>query len=260
MALAYTTSMEQIEYWNGPAGERWARLQASIDAGMAAITDQLFAFAAPRAGERVLDIGCGNGTTTLRLAALGCDATGIDVSRPMLEVARKRGARVIEGDAARAPGSWDLIFSRFGVMFFPDAPAAFAHLRSITQRFAFVCWRTPEDNPWATEPMRVARDLLPPQQPFVPDAPGPFAFARRERILELLPTAQIEAVSTHMGVGSTLDDAVVESLSIGPLARAAADSDEPTRARIRERMRDLYTKFVTPEGVRMPASIWLVRA
>jgi SAM-dependent methyltransferase len=252
--------MEQIEYWNGPAGERWARLQASIDAGMSAITDQLFAFAAPRAGERVLDVGCGNGTTTLRLASLGCEATGIDISRPMLELARSRGARVIEGDAATAPGSWDLIFSRFGVMFFADPVAAFAHLRSITRRIAFVCWRALEDNPWATEPLRVARDLLPPQPPPVPDAPGPFAFARRERILEVLPGAQIEAVSTHMGVGSTLDDAVAESLSIGPLARAAADCDEPTRAKIRERMRDLYAPHLTPEGVRLPASIWLVRA
>ena len=252
--------MDQIEYWNGPAGERWATEQQHIDAGLAAITELLFTFAAPRAGERVLDVGCGCGTTTLRLAALGCEATGIDVSAPMLAVARARGARVIEGDAAAAPGSYDLIFSRFSVMFFADPPAAFAHLRSITRRFAFVCWRTYEENPWASEPMRVARDLLPPQPPLVPDAAGPFAFARRERLLELLPNAIIEPAASTMGIGATLDEAVAEGLTIGPLARAAAGLDEPTRDQIRARLRDLYAPYVTPAGVRFPAAVWLVCA
>ncbi|MBV8758098.1 MAG: class I SAM-dependent methyltransferase [Deltaproteobacteria bacterium] len=252
--------MDQIEYWNGPAGDRWAREQAHIDAGMSAITELLFRFAAPRAGERVLDVGCGAGTTTLRLASLGCDVTGIDVSRPMLEVARRRGARVLEGDAAAAPGTYDLIFSRFGVMFFADPPAAFAHLRAITRRFAFVCWQPYEMNPWAHEPMRVAADLLPPQPPLVVDAPGPFGLARRERILEVLPGAEITAASSTMGIGSTLDEAVAEGLTIGPLARAAAGLDEPTRDRIRGRLRELYARYVTPEGVRFPAAIWLVRA
>jgi len=251
--------MEQIEYWNGPAGERWAKEQQHIDAGMAEITELLFAYAAPRAGERVLDVGCGCGTTTLRLAELGCDVTGIDVSAPMLAVARARGARVIEGDAAAAPGAYDLIFSRFGVMFFADPIAAFAHLRSITRRIAFVCWRPLEDNPWASEPMRVARDLLPPQPAMIPDAPGPFAFARRDRILELVPGAQIEAASSTMGLGATLEEGVADALKIGPLARAAAECDEPTRDRIRDRLRELYASYLTPQGVRLPASIWLVR-
>lgn len=252
--------MDQIEYWNGPAGDRWARERAHIDAGMTAITELLFKTAAPRAGERVLDVGCGAGTTTLRLADLGCDATGIDVSRPMLAVARARGARVLEGDAAQAPGSYDLIFSRFGVMFFADPVAAFTHLRSITRRIAFVCWQAYDANPWAHEPMRAAADLLPPQPPPVPDAPGPFAFARPERIRELLPNAEITPATTHMGVGTNLDEAVTASLHIGPLARAAAELPEATRDEIRARMRDLYAGYVTPEGVRLPAAIWLVRA
>jgi hypothetical protein len=124
---------------------------------------------------------------------------------------------------------------------------------------AFVCWRPYEDNPWASEPMRVARDLLPPQPPSIPDAPGPFAFARRERIEQLVPGAQIEAASSTMGLGATLEEAVREALNIGPLARAAAECDEPTRERIRDRLRELYAAYVAPEGVRLPASIWLVR-
>ena len=252
--------MDPNEYWNGPAGDRWASEQEHIDAGMTAITERLFAFAEPRAGERVLDVGCGCGTTTLRLASLGCDVTGIDISRPMLDVARRRGARVLEGDAGSAPGSYDLVFSRFGVMFFPDPVAAFGHLRRITRRFAFVCWQAFEANPWAHEPMRVAADLLPPQPPADPTAPGPFALASPDRIRELLPNAEVTAATATMGIGSTLDEAVAEGLVIGPLARAATGLPEPTRDQIRGRLRELYAPYLTPQGVRLPAAIWLVRA
>jgi hypothetical protein len=167
---------------------------------------------------------------------------------------------VIEGDAARAPGSYDLIFSRFGVMFFADPVAAFAHLRGITRRFAFVCWRGFEDNPWASEPVAAARDLLPPSPPQDPEAPGPFAYARKERLEQILPGAQLTPADSTMYMGATVDEAVAQGLSIGPLARAAHELDEPTRARIRERLHAVYAKHVTPTGVQVPARVWLVRA
>jgi len=258
MALAYTTSMEQIEYWNGPAGERWAAQQASIDASLAPITELLFAYAAPRAGETVLDIGCGSGTTTLRLAALGCDPTGIDVSAPQLAVARARGVRTIEGDAAKAPGSYGLGFSRFGVMFFTDPRAAFAHLRSITRRLAFVCWRSFEQNAWASEPVAAVRDLLPKQPPPDPRAPGPFAFADRAWLEELVPGAEITAADTTMFMGS-VEEAVAEAQVRGPLSRAAAELDAATRARIVERLPKVFERHARPDGVHLPASVWLVR-
>jgi SAM-dependent methyltransferase len=258
--MAYTTSVDQIEYWNGPAGERWAKQQAHIDQSLAAITELLFDFASPQVGERVLDVGCGCGTTTLRLRTFGCDVTGIDISAPMLGVARARGARVIEGDAARAPGSYDLIFSRFGVMFFADPVAAFAHLRGITRRFAFVCWRSFEDNPWASEPLAAARDLLPPSPPADPDAPGPFAFARKERLEQILPGAQLTPADSTMYMGADIEEAVAEGLTIGPLARAAAECDDATKDNIRDRLRTLYARYASPTGIQVPARIWLVRA
>jgi len=260
MDLAYTTSVDQIEYWNGPAGGRWAESQPRIDKSLAAITELLFPFAAPREGERVLDVGCGCGTTTLRLASLGCDVTGIDVSAPMLSVARARGARVIEGDAAQAPGSYDLIFSRFGVMFFADPVAAFGHLRTLTRRFAFVCWRAFENNTWAREPLAVSHDLLPPLPPADPRAPGPFAFADRTWLEQILPGAELTAADTTMWMGATVEEAVTEGLTIGPLSRAAADLDDPTKDRIRERLATMYARYATPSGVQMPAAVWLVRA
>jgi SAM-dependent methyltransferase len=260
MDLAYTTSVDPIEYWNGPAGERWAQQQAHMDKSLEAISDLLFAFAAPRAGERVLDVGCGAGTTTLRLASLGCEVTGIDVSAPMLALARTRGARVIEGDAAQAPGSYDLIFSRFGVMFFADPLAAFRHLRTITRRFAFVCWRAFDNNAWAREPLAVAHDLLPPQPPADPRAPGPFSLADRGWLEQVLPGAELTAADSTMYMGATVEEASAAGMSIGPLARAAADLDESTKDRIRERLATMYARFATPTGVQMPAAVWLVRA
>jgi SAM-dependent methyltransferase len=258
--MAYTISVDQIEYWNGPAGERWASAQARMDASLAPITELLFDFASPQVGERVLDVGCGCGTTTLRLRTFGCDVTGIDISAPMLGVARARGARVIEGDAAHAPGSYDLIFSRFGVMFFADPAAAFAHLRGITRRFAFVCWRSFEDNPWASEPLAAARDLLPPSPPTDPDAPGPFAFARKERLEHILPGAQLTPADSTMYMGADVEEAIAEGLTIGPLARAAAECDDATKDKIRDRLRTLYAKYASPTGIHVPARIWLVRA
>lgn len=260
MNLAYTTSVDQIEYWNGPAGDRWAESQLRIDKSLEAITELLFPFAAPRSGERVLDVGCGCGTTTLRLASLGCDVTGVDVSGPMLAVARSRGARVIEGDAARSAGSYDLIFSRFGVMFFSDPVGAFKHLRSITRRFAFVCWRAFENNAWAREPLAVSHDLLPALPPADPRAPGPFAFAERAWLEQVLPGAELTAADSTMYMGATVEEAVTEGLTIGPLARAAAELDEPTKNRIRERLATMYARYATPSGVQMPAAVWLVRA
>lgn len=249
-----------LEYWNGPAGERWAKQQQHIDHSLSAITELLFDFASPRSGERVLDVGCGCGTTTLRLRTLGCDVTGIDISAPMLAVARTRGARVIEGDAAQAPGAYDLIFSRFGVMFFADPHAAFAHLRGITRRFAFVCWRGLDDNPWAREPIATVLDLLPPLPPTDPDAPGPFAYARRDRLATILPGAELVAADSTMYMGADIEEAVAEALTIGPLSRAAAELDEPTREKIRDRLRAMYARYATPSGVNVPASVWLVRA
>jgi SAM-dependent methyltransferase len=257
--MAYTTSVDQIEYWNGPAGERWAREQALMDAALAPITELLFDFADPRSGERVLDVGCGTGTTTLRLRTFGCDVTGIDISAPMLAVARARGARVIEGDAAQAPGAYDLVFSRFGIMFFADPTAAFAHLRGITRRFAFVCWRAFEDNAWSYEPVVAARDLLPPSPPADPDAPGPFALARRERLEQLLPGAEIVAADSTMYMGATVEDAAQNGMATGPLARASAQLDDETKARIRDRLHPIYEKYATPTGVHAPARVWLVR-
>ena len=270
---------QQREYWNGPVGERWASLQESIDLHLAEITEELVRFAAPRSGERVLDVGCGCGTTTLLLAMrTGPDGAtaGIDISVPMLNVARARAVAqnadiaFIEADASDYAFQpvFDLVFSRFGIMFFADPVAAFANLRSALApggRLVFVCWRNFEENRWAWEPMQAALPLLPPQEPGDPFAPGPFALAddaRLRRILEAagFTTIGVEPFDASANMGATVEEAAAEALNVGPLARAATGLDEAVREKIRRVVEGVYARYRTPSGVQPPAACWLVRA
>ena len=154
--------------------------------------DRALAAGKPRTGERVLDLGCGCGDTSLDLARIVTPAgtvVGIDVSAVMLARARERGGEsgfdiaFLESDAqthAFAPGSFDLLYSRFGTMFFADPRAAFINLRAALAnggRLAVVCWRSRDVNPWMTIPVEAAARYLPRPDPPPPRVPGPFAFA-----------------------------------------------------------------------------------
>jgi len=279
MSDAQSSNAQQIEYWNGPTGAKWAALQERIDHFLGTITDSAFVFAAPASGERALDVGCGCGTTTLRLAlqlAPGGGATGIDISAPMLSVARARAAAqnadvaFLEADASSFAFQpvFDLVFSRFGVMFFADPAAAFANMRNALSpdgRLAFVCWRSAKDNAWATVPMAAAKDHLPPQEPADPLAPGPFALADEARLRTILKDAgyrdiEIEKFDGHVNMGETIEDAVTQSLAVGPLSRAAADMDEAARRNIGKAVAQALASFQSPIGITLPAACWLVRA
>jgi SAM-dependent methyltransferase len=264
----------EAEYWNGEAGVRWAELYARTDRQLAAASTALMAFAAPRAGERALDVGCGCGTTTLELhQRTGVLVRGVDVSEPMLAVARARATSgaitFAAGDAAtmQLAAEHDLVFSRFGVMFFADPVAAFANLRTALAprgRLAFACWRAADHNPWATIPVAAASSVLPPEPPGDPHAPGAFAFADAERVRALLVAAGFRDVSTTahdttVYLGDSLDDAVAGVLAIGPLARRAMKLDAATRARLPALVADALAPLATPH-VTLPASIWLVGA
>ncbi len=266
-----------IAYWNGPTGDRWAQSVALIERAEAAITGALLERAAPAAGERVLDVGCGCGSTTLALRERvggGGAVTGIDVSAPMLAVARARpgaaGVRFVEADAAAYPfrPEHDLVCSRFGVMFFADPEPAFANLRRAaaeTGRLAFVCWRTVDDNPWVTAPMYAAREYLPAAEPPPPHVPGPFAFVDRDRLHGILERAgwreiAIDRVDHAMDLGDTAEQAAGAALQIGPLARFAAELPDEARGRLRAHLVDALAPFAAPAGVALPASSWLVSA
>jgi SAM-dependent methyltransferase len=270
---------QQIEYWNGRTGERWAELQDSIDRNLGHITQGFIPFVGAKPGQRILDIGCGCGTTTLTFAGAvqpGGSVAGIDVSQPMLGVARARASArnaeipFIEDDASSYEFQpvFDQVVSRFGVMFFTDPPAAFRNIRRAlvpNGTIAFVCWRTPAENGWAATPMAAAKALLPPSEPTDPYAPGPFAFAERSRLEGIMSAAgfravHIEKFDGHMEMGATTEAAAREALNIGPLSRAAADLDEPTRAKIREFVAKALEQYANSKGVFAPVACWFVRA
>ncbi len=166
---------EQAAYWNGPGGEGWLAAYMRIQRALGDIGDRALAAAAARPGEHVIDIGCGTGDTTAALAkavAPGGHVLGVDISETLVGAARSHrlhNATFVVGDAATHPfkaASYDLVFSRFGVMFFGDPVAAFRNIRSALKpagRLAFVAWRTPQENPWGTVPLRAAQPFLPPQ-------------------------------------------------------------------------------------------------
>ncbi|MDE2494408.1 MAG: methyltransferase domain-containing protein [Alphaproteobacteria bacterium] len=271
-------NLKQIEHWNGPAGHLWASRHETNEIRLANVHNALMAFAAPQRGDHVLDVGCGCGWTALALAEVVAPGKviGLDVSAPMLDTARlnanaeKLDVDFIEADASIHPFApeFDLVFSRFGVMFFTHPVEAFANIRKALKpggRLAFVCWRAFPENPWAYAPVVVARDLLPLEPPQDPRAPGQFAFADDSYVCDILAGAgfcdiRIERCDVSVNLGVDLDEAANDSLNTGALSRAAASLDTPTRDAIRKRVRTALEPYATTEGVSPPSSCWLVGA
>ncbi|ACL60635.1 class I SAM-dependent methyltransferase [Methylobacterium nodulans] len=267
--------MPQTEYWNGEVGERWARLQDALDAAFTPLTTALIRAAALRPGERVLDVGCGCGETTLIAAeavAPGGFVTGLDLSRPMLARARARAPRAapvawVAADAqthALAPVH-DAVISRFGVMFFEDSRAAFANLRRSLKtggRLAFLCWQSLAANPWVVVPREAALRVVPPPEPPVPGAPGPFRFGEAGLLAGLLAQAGFTAVNEAavtcgISLGRDVAQAARFALSVGPVAALVRELDEAQRARALEAVTAALPQE-TP--VVLGAACWLVTA
>lgn len=278
-----TANDEQIAYWNEQAGEKWVVLQDRIDAQLEPLGLVAMDALAPAAGERVLDVGCGCGATSRTLAARVGSAgsvTGVDVSGPMLAQARARAAdtptvRFIQGDAAThpfPPGSFDALFSRFGVMFFADPPAAFANLRRATApggRLGFVCWQSLFANEWVRIPIEVAAPHVPLPPPPAPGTPGPFQLADRDRVLAILADAGwadvgVDPHETVLGVGGSadLDETVDFLLRIGPLARVLGEVTDraDAAAAVADALRARLAPLHGPGGVRLGGATWIVTA
>ncbi len=278
-----TANADQIAEWNGTLGQGWATMQTEIDRIVRPFGDAALKAAAARLGERVVDIGCGCGDTSIELARLVGDrgsVLGVDVSRPMLDVARARATQerldgrlsFVEADASSAalPSGQDLLYSRFGVMFFDQPTQAFTHLRQslrVGGRCVFVCWRTPRDNPWAMTPLVAARKALTvTPAPTDPTAPGPFAFADDARLRRILTDAGFQGIAidrfdTPVVVGPSLRAATEGSLRMGPTARLAREVGPQHSATILRAVESALAPFAEPDGaVRLTGSTWIVSA
>jgi SAM-dependent methyltransferase len=272
---------QQAQYWNEVAGPKWVALSAAINGQIEPLGRAAMERAQIEPGQRVLDVGCGCGHTSIELAGrVGArgHVDGLDLSEPMLAEARARAgdpgnltfraADVQSHDLG--DGVYDRIFSRFGVMFFADPQAAFANLRRALApggRMVFVCWQEIGRNPWMAVPGAAAAQHVEMPRPADPHAPGPFAFADAERVRGLLEAAGFEKVDCEpieeqltIGRGMTPGELVEFSLQMGPAGAAMREADEAVRDRLRASVAEAIEPFRTEAGLVMDSAAWIFSA
>jgi len=271
------SNVDQIAFWNGDAGGKWVKSQERLDAMLAGITVELIEAAAPAAGERILDIGCGCGDTSIQLAATGAHVTGIDISEPMLGRAKQRASEItarpvqfLHADASAHAFQplFDVLFSRFGVMFFADPDAAFANMKKALKpsgRLAFACWRDWRENEWVRVPVGAVRPHVPPQPQLGPEDPGPFSFADLGRLRRILSSAGFDRIAIRpfdapLELGAAFDDAIAHIQDFGPVSRLLSEASDAQRAQAAAALRDAFKPYADRKPLSLGGAVWIVTA
>ncbi|MGY3453083.1 class I SAM-dependent methyltransferase [Bradyrhizobium sp. USDA 4353] len=281
LPAGHDRNADQIAYWNGPGGQRWSDRQEAQDVLLAPVSQILIERIAAKPGDRILDVGCGCGGLAIALAgqvAPGGSVLGIDISAPMLARAREVAPANLPVEFVLAdatvhpfpPASFDLLVSRFGVMFFADPVTSFANLRTALKpggRVVFACWREPKANPWMIAPLQAVYRHVPKLPEMAPEDPGPFAFASETRVTRILGEAgfsdvalEAHALSLDIARGQGLEAAVQSAFEIGPASRALEGHPADTREAARQSVRELLAQYQSGGSVTLSGSIWLVTA
>lgn len=270
----------QASYWNGDEGAHWLVNDARYQRMLAPFTDHLLTAAAIGRADRVIDIGCGTGSTTRAAARVAIDgeALGVDLSAAMLRRAAARAqqegltnVRFEHGDAQVhrfAPGAADVAVSRFGVMFFAEAAAAFANIAAGLRpggRLVFACWQSLADNEWIVVPGAAAAQHVPLPPLDDPKAPGPFALSDPDRIASVLGAAAIcdvaiEPIAEPLWMGADIVDAVAFVKSTGFWNALLRNAEPPTLAPVSEAVVAALEPYSTADGVLLGSRAWLVTA
>jgi SAM-dependent methyltransferase len=274
---------EMVRLWNSPASRSWVDTPERYDAMLGDLGQRVLEAADLRPGERVLDVGCGSGQLTLQAAQqVGPQGavTGVDVSAALVELGRVRATQAgavnvtfLEADAqvqVLQGEAFEVLLSRFGVMFFADPVAAFTRLRGAMSpqgRLAFVAWQSPLLNAWATTPIAVFAPILGPPDLPAPGAPGPFAFADPERIHEVLGAAGwkgvgVQPLETSVLVGGpgTVEHAVDFYCTDTFGSRLLAGGTPEQRESAVTALRDTLVPLMGEQGLRLGAAVWVVTA
>jgi SAM-dependent methyltransferase len=272
------TNAEQREAWNRDSGHRWVEDAERRDQVLAPIGDALVAAAGPAPGERVLDVGCGCGATTLDTArAVGHDGVvaGIDFSAPMLGVAAARcqaagltNVDFVLGDAQtdRLAGPFDLAISRFGTMFFDDQVAAFANIAGALRpggRLCIATWRPLAENDWLTVPGAAFLGFG--TMPDAVDGPGMFAQSEPDAVIRVLGGAGftgvgLEPVDLELTLGADVDEATDYLADSGPGRLVMETVPDHDRNAALDAVRGVLAEHRTASGVRLGAAIWIITA
>lgn len=278
-------NQDQIDFWNGDTGQHWANTDAMIERILGPITQALLDHAPPSGCTRALDIGCGGGSQSIQLArALGPDSSvlGVDISEPMLAVADKKAEEAdpargevafLQADAstyAFEPAAFNLLYSRFGVMFFDDPLAAFTNLRNAMAdhgRLLFCCWQALKDNDWLRIPLQTALQHLPAPEPADPEAPGPFAFAdpvRVERILTRSGFSDVQmtpaAVTMTYGPSPSLRDCILDMVQMSPVGRLLEGQGNDTHETVYAALENTLETYYDNGSLALPGQVWFVTA
>ncbi len=265
--------------WKDATGQAWADLAPLMERMNRPVWEAVVARVQPQPGERVLDVGCGAGDTTLDMArrvAPGGLSVGADVSTTLLdaawaaaEIQDVTGVDFVEADAQSYPfeaGGFDAVVSRYGVMFFADSDAAFANLRRAARpkgRLVFVCWRSAADNPLSLVPTEAAAHLLPPRAPPAKDAPGRFAFADPDRVRGILERSgwrDIAIAPLDVDTPVSFDEMMALSLDLGSLAPVLREQTPAVRDQVRQAVAEALRAQVVDGQVPLKAACWLVEA
>ena len=279
MAAPQEINADMLAFWNGQGGHIWVTRQDHTDTTLAPVTDALLAFAAPRAGERVLDVGCGCGGPTLDFArAVGPAGrvAALDISGPMLAEgqARAKSAGITNIDwrqadpATASLDEYDLLTSAFGTMFFGDAAGAFAHMRQGANpgaRMAIVCWRSLPENPWMEVPMKAVAPHLAPRPKAAPHAPGMFAFAEPEYVSQVLMASgwappRFEKLDADLDIaaGRGLEEAVIQSTQIGAVNSWLRNQPAEVVSAAITSLREALAPYGNGASVRLTGAMWLI--
>jgi SAM-dependent methyltransferase len=267
---------EQRARWNGPSGSAWSEHAEHFERGYAGFDAPYLAAVAAQADDLVLDVGSGPGALALRIATTARRVVGVDVSAPLVDLARRRAQAAGRDDAVFVVADvqvdplpveepFDVVVSHFGSMFFDDPVAAFTALYRALRpggRLVLLTWQGPERNPWQVE---VLRALHPDAEAPIPptDGPSPFGLSDPARVRSVLGAAgfvdvDLEDLRAPHWSGADPDDAV--RFTATHHAALLEGYDEATRQRALDRLRALFAAHQTPAGVLFDSATWLVRA
>ncbi|MGD9734321.1 MAG: class I SAM-dependent methyltransferase [Solirubrobacterales bacterium] len=283
MAQVAAENAETVEAWSGPLFELFVRYRPIVAAGLGAHGEAALAAHPPAPGDRVLDLGCGFGDTTRRLAELvGGGALGVDVAEPFVEMARREAAeagaadvefRLVDVQSGELGGPFDYAFSRMGIMFFANPVAALRNVRAALRPGGTLCavvWRRKLDNDWVHQAELVVEKYLEhPEKTDEPTCgPGPFSMANADTLTEQLKLAGFEQITLRrcdlpIKLGDDLDAAVEFTMALGPageVLRLWGDRVDEIRPAIAAEIREALARFDGPDGVLGPASTWIVSA